>query len=109
MPSIISTPGKHRLSGKMAEELPLVDGDVLDADRDFVAAHADDAVDHQERIAVRQSLEDRRDLRRLKRGIRLVHHPPRLYGWSIFRKKPAPHLMRGGHRFSERKCDKSRI
>src|SRR5207253_3117928 len=37
--------GKHRLSGKMAEELPLVDGNVLDADRRFVAAHADDAVD----------------------------------------------------------------
>ena len=48
----------HRIVGKMAEELRLVGGDVLDADAVFVAADLDDAVDQQERIAVRQRGED---------------------------------------------------
>ena len=58
MPSIISTPGKTGFSGKMAEELRFVEGHVLDADRVLVAAHVDDAIDHEERIAMRQRLED---------------------------------------------------
>src|ERR1019366_9718636 len=54
-------------------ELRLVDGHVLDADGGFVAAHADDAIDHQERIAVRQRLQNSRDVGRLKRDCRLAH------------------------------------
>ena len=39
MPSIISTPGNTGLSGKWPEELRLVEGHVLDADGEVVAAH----------------------------------------------------------------------
>ena len=28
---------------------------------------------------------------------------------ALFRKMPAPHLMRGGHRFSARKCDQPKV
>ena len=59
MPSITSTPGITGCSGKMPEKLRLVDGHVLDADARLVAADVDDAVDHQERIAVRQQPQDR--------------------------------------------------
>src|SRR5208282_1194574 len=42
----------------MAEELRLVDRDVLDSDAMFVAAHVDDAVDHDEGVAMRQQPQD---------------------------------------------------
>ena len=42
----------------MAEELRFVGGNVLDADRVVVAAHLDDAIDHEERIAMRQQPQD---------------------------------------------------
>ena len=67
MPSIISTPGNTGLAGKWPMELRLVEGDVLDADRRLVAVDLDDAVDHQERIAVRQQLQDLLDVGRLER------------------------------------------
>ena len=38
----------------MALELRLVGGDVLDADAEFVAARADDAIDEQKGITMRQ-------------------------------------------------------
>src|SRR6516165_12798017 len=50
--------GKHRVAGKVAEKVRLVDGDVLNTDHRLVATQFDDAVHHQERIAVRQRLED---------------------------------------------------
>src|SRR6185295_9144478 len=46
--------GEYRLAREVSLELRLVAGDVLDADRELVAAHLHDAIDHQERIAVRQ-------------------------------------------------------
>ena len=66
MPSIISTPGKTGLSGKMSLKLRLVDGHVLDADAAFVAADVDDAVDQQKRIAMRQHFEHSRDIGRFQ-------------------------------------------
>ena len=42
----------------MAGELRLVEGDVLDADAGLVAVDLDDLVDQQERIAVRQQLQN---------------------------------------------------
>jgi translation initiation factor IF-1 len=52
----------HRPAGKMAGEVWLVEGDVLDPDGGFVAVDIDDAVDHQERVAVRQKLQDALDV-----------------------------------------------
>src|SRR5262249_6669271 len=73
--------GKDRVAGKMPEELRFVHGDILDADRGVVTAHFDDAVDHEKWIAMRQCLEDRRDIGRLEGRRRLAHRmrlrPPR--------------------------------
>src|SRR6516225_5971516 len=57
--------GKHRVAGKVAEKVRLVDGDVLNTDHRLVATQLDDAVHHQERVAVRQRLEDFGDIKRL--------------------------------------------
>ena len=38
----------------MTEKLRLVERDILDADTVLVAAHVDNAVDHEEGIAMRQ-------------------------------------------------------
>src|SRR6476659_879988 len=65
--------GKNRVAGKMPEELRLVHGDILDADRGVVTAHFDDAVDHEKWIAMRQCFEDRRDIGRLEGRRRLTH------------------------------------
>src|SRR5205807_7146521 len=65
--------GKNRVAGKMPEELRLVHGDILDADRGVVTAHFDDAVDHEKWIAMRQCFEDRRDVGRLEGRRRLTH------------------------------------
>ena len=46
----------------MTEKLRLVDGDVLDADAAFVAADVDNAVNHDERIAMRQQPQNLADL-----------------------------------------------
>ena len=74
--------GEDRQSGKVAHELRLVGGDVLDADAGFVAVDLDDAVDHQERIAVRQQLQQRLDIgcAQLVAGLarRLTHQIPHL-------------------------------
>ena len=64
--------GKDRLAGEMPGELRLVERDVLDADAGVVAVDLDDAVDQQERVAVRQQLQDlldvgRAELQRLRR------------------------------------------
>ena len=65
----------HRPAGEMAHELRLVDGDVLDADAVFVAARLDDAVDEQERIAMRKHLQEALDVETFNRPPgRLVHH-----------------------------------
>src|SRR6185312_8415704 len=42
-------------------KLRFVEGHVLDADGTLVAIHRDDAVDHQERVAMRQRIEDLKD------------------------------------------------
>ena len=53
--SMTSTPGISGIAGKMALEERLVDRDVLDAARSTCpGVHSSDAVDEQERIAVRQ-------------------------------------------------------
>jgi RecB family exonuclease len=46
----------------VALEERLVDGDVLDRHRALEAVELDDAVDQQERVAVRQQLEDLPDV-----------------------------------------------
>src|SRR5271156_2843574 len=51
-----------RVAGKMAEEMRLVEGDILDADAMLVAAHVDDTVDHEKRVAVRQQPQDFADI-----------------------------------------------
>src|SRR6185312_757391 len=70
--------GHHRVVRKVAEKLRLVDGDVLDADAGVVAADVDDAIDHDERVTVRQEPQDLADLGGLDR-LRTrgrVHGPP---------------------------------
>src|ERR1051326_3028273 len=54
--------GKHRIAGEMPEELRLVGGHVLDADGRLVAADLHDAVHHEQRIALRQRLEQLEDI-----------------------------------------------
>ena len=58
----------------MADEVGLVDGDVLDGDNAGLALHLDDAVDEQERIAVRQDGHDFDDVHRVCGGVWLVSH-----------------------------------
>ena len=55
-------PGHHRILREVPLEERLVDGDVLEADAALVAVHVVDAVEHQERVAVRQQLEDAVDV-----------------------------------------------
>jgi hypothetical protein len=64
-----------RTAGKMALELRFVGGDVLDSDPEFVAAGADDPVDEQEGIAVRENAEQSLDVVALQRLTRLDIHP----------------------------------
>ena len=66
MPSMISTPGKIGLPGKCPWKIGSLTRDVLDADGGIVAIDIDDAVDHQERVAVRQQLEDGVDVERAR-------------------------------------------
>ena len=59
---------EHARHDRELREMPLeerlVDGDVLDADGALVAVHVDDAIDHQERIAMRQQLHHAPDIGR---------------------------------------------
>ena len=71
----------------MAEELRLVGGDVLDADAVLVAADFDDAVDQQERIAVRKRGEDFANPYGLKR---LAAHVSSPLARSTPHRLPAP-------------------
>src|SRR5579871_3041902 len=50
--------GKHRVVWKVALELRLVGGHVLDANGKLVAADRDNTIDQQERIAVRNGLQE---------------------------------------------------
>ena len=54
--------GRAAVAGR--REIPLVDRDVLDADDALVRLELDDAIDEQERIAVRQNALDRRVIER---------------------------------------------
>ena len=78
----------HRIVGKMAEELRLVGGDVLDADAVFVAADFDDAVDQQERIAVRKRGEDFANPDGLKRLAAHVSISPNASARWPFQRRP---------------------
>ena len=62
--SSCSTPGMTGLPGIVALEIRLVDRDVLDRDELVLADELDHAVDHHERIAVRQRVEDAADIER---------------------------------------------
>ncbi len=73
IPSITSTPGNTGLPGKWPRNCGSLTVTFLMPIAQFVSAHIDDAVDHQEWIAVRQRLQDRRDVRRLEHRRRLVH------------------------------------
>jgi hypothetical protein len=68
-------PRHDRELREMPLEERLVDGHALDADGALVAIHVDDAVDHQEGIAMRQELHHPRDVSRaeLLRGTSLCH------------------------------------
>src|SRR5215471_8601390 len=55
---------KYRVTRKMALELRFVGGYVLDSNCEIVAPNGDDAVDHQERIAVRNGAQYARDIDR---------------------------------------------
>ena len=53
---------KHRIAGKVSHELRLVGRHIFDPDGEFVAAHGMHAIDHQERIPVRQRFQDLCDI-----------------------------------------------
>ncbi len=59
----------------MALELRLVDADVLDANAEFVAARLDDAIDQQERIAMRQIFQELQMSNEFEGRRWLVHRP----------------------------------
>ena len=84
MPSIREHAREHRPRREMAHELRLVEGDVLDADAGAVAVDLDDAVDEQERIAVRQQLHDAAGCRR----------DSKLVGASVIRASAGPRAGR---------------
>ncbi len=60
--SMISTPGMIGWPGKVALKERLVDRDVLDADDPLAVLDLDDPIDQQERIAMRQDVQDRADV-----------------------------------------------
>ena len=66
MPSIISTPGKHRPAGKWPMNCGSLKVTFLIPIAASSPANPDDAVDHQEGIAVRQRLENLGDVGRLQ-------------------------------------------
>ena len=51
-----------RRAGEMSLKIGLADADVLDADGALVGIHLDDAVDHQEGVAMRDHLHDPDDI-----------------------------------------------
>ena len=61
----------------MADEVRLIGRDVLDADAGFITADLNDAVDQQERVAVRQGGEDLANPNGLKRLAVHASPPPR--------------------------------
>src|SRR5205085_3568587 len=61
------------LARKVPLKLRLVEGHVLDTDRELVAAHLHDAIDHQERIAMRKRVQDLEDTGGFEAG---GHSPP---------------------------------
>jgi hypothetical protein len=60
--STIMTPGHDRRAGEVSLKKGLADADVLDPDGTLVGIHLDDAVDHQERVAMRDHLHDPDDI-----------------------------------------------
>jgi hypothetical protein len=56
--------GENRIAREVTHELRLIGRHILDADREFVAAHRVHTVNHEERIAVRQGFEDLADVSR---------------------------------------------
>ena len=66
--------GHHRLPRKMTEEKLFVHRHVLDADGGIVAVDLDDAVDHQEGVAVWQQFHQPHDIDRFERRAGRVSH-----------------------------------
>ena len=60
--------GHDGVVGEVAREVRLVDGDVLDGDDALLRLHLDDAVDEQERVAVREDGHDLDDVHRAFAG-----------------------------------------
>src|SRR6185437_6418389 len=69
------------MARKMARELRLVGGYILDANAGFVAPRLEDTVDQQHRIAMRQQLQEALDVVTVDRALRrLVHNRLRAIG-----------------------------
>src|SRR5215468_1160295 len=65
--------GKYRVARKVALELRLVRGYVLDSNCEVVTPNGDDAIDHQERVSMRNGTQDSRNIDRFKRTADFIH------------------------------------
>src|SRR5262249_24135877 len=82
----------HRIVRKVSLELRLVGSDIFDSDGEVVTPDGDDAVHHQERVAMRNGAQDTRNVDRFKRAANFVHFlRPRRDRW-VRRPSPPPLL-----------------
>src|SRR5262245_60256946 len=92
---------EHRIAWKVPDELWLVHRDVLDPGAALIATDIDDPINHQERVAMRQRLEDLGNVGRLESGPDVSHsgvlirlprpgHPWPWPAWPGARELPLP-------------------